>query len=58
MDEGVIRVLEANIKKYLRSYVENTRGGNEKVKTLPAKLQKVGRQAEGEALQAYLQSMG
>jgi U3 small nucleolar RNA-associated protein 6 len=58
MDEGVIRVLEANIKKYLRSYVENTRGGNEKVKTLPAKLQKVGKQTEGEALQAYLQSMG
>ena len=58
MDEGVVRVLEASIKKYLRSYVENTRGGNEKVKTLPAKLQKVGKQAEGEALQAYLQSMG
>lgn len=58
MDEGVVRVLEASIKKYLRSYVESTRGGSEKVKTLPAKLQKVGKQAEGEALQAYLQSMG
>lgn len=58
MDEGVVRVLEASIKKYLRSYVENTRGGNEKVSTLPAKLQKVGKQAEGEALQGYLQSMG
>jgi hypothetical protein len=58
MDEGVVRVLEASIKKYLRSYIENTRGGNEKVQTLPAKLQKAGKQAEGEALQAYLQSMG
>lgn len=58
MDEGVVRVLEASIKKYLRLYVENTRGGNEKVKTLPAKLQKAGRQSEGEALQTYLQTMG
>jgi U3 small nucleolar RNA-associated protein 6 len=58
MDEGVVRVLEASIKKYIRSYIENTRGGNEKVQTLPAKLQKAGQQAEGEALQAYLESMG
>jgi len=58
IDEGVVRVLEASIKKYIRSYIENTRGGNEKVQTLPAKLQKVGQQAEGEALQAYLESMG
>jgi U3 small nucleolar RNA-associated protein 6 len=58
MDEGVVRVLEASIKKHIRSYIENTRGGNEKVQTLPAKLQKAGQQAEGEALQAYLESMG
>jgi U3 small nucleolar RNA-associated protein 6 len=58
MDEGVVRVLEASIKKYLRSYVESQRGGSEKVKTLPAKLQKAGKQAEGEALAEYLQSMG
>jgi U3 small nucleolar RNA-associated protein 6 len=58
MDEGVVRVLEASIKKYLRSYVESQRGGSEKVKTLPAKLQKAGKQAEGEALSEYMQSMG
>ncbi|KAM0710411.1 hypothetical protein Q7P35_002773 [Cladosporium inversicolor] len=58
MDEGITRVLEASIKKYVRSYIENTRGGNEKVQTLPAKLQKAGKQAEGEALQAYLENMG
>ena len=57
MDEGVVRVLEASIKKYLRSYVENTRGGMDKVKTLPSKLQNAGKQSEGEALQTYLQSM-
>lgn len=58
MDEGVVRVLEASTKKYLRSYVESTRGGAEKVKTLPGRLQNVGKQAEGEALQTFLQSMG
>jgi U3 small nucleolar RNA-associated protein 6 len=58
MDEGVVRVLEASIKKYLRLYVENTRGGMDKVKTLPSKLQNAGRKSEGEALQTYLQSMG
>jgi U3 small nucleolar RNA-associated protein 6 len=58
MDEGVVRVLEASIKKYLRSYVESQRGGSEKVKTLPAKLQKAGKQAEGETLSEYMQSMG
>jgi U3 small nucleolar RNA-associated protein 6 len=57
MDEGIVRVLEASIKKYLRSYMENTRGGSEKVRTLPAKLQKVGKQAEGEALKGYVQSL-
>ena len=58
MDEGVVRVIDASIKKYLRLYVENTRGGMDKVKTLPSKLQNVGKQSEGEALQTYLQSMG
>jgi hypothetical protein len=38
--------------------VESQRGGSEKVKTLPAKLQKAGKQAEGEALSEYMQSMG
>jgi U3 small nucleolar RNA-associated protein 6 len=58
MDEGVVRVLEASIKKYLRLYVENTRGGMDKVKTLPGKLLNAGKKSEGEALQTYLQSMG
>jgi hypothetical protein len=39
-------------------YVENTRGGMDKVKTLPSKLQNAGKKSEGEALQTYLQSMG
>ena len=58
MDDNVITVLEASIKKYLRLYVENTRGGMDKVKTLPSKLHNAGRQGEGETLQTYLQSMG
>jgi U3 small nucleolar RNA-associated protein 6 len=58
MDEGIVRVLEASIKKYLRLYVENTRGGMDKVKTLPGKLQNAGKKSDGEALQTYLQSMG
>lgn len=58
MDKGVARVLEASIKRYLRVYVENTRGGSDKVQTLPGKLQHKGKQAEGDALKSYTQSMG
>lgn len=58
LDEGIVRVLEASIKRYLRVFVENTRGGSEKVKTLPGKLRNVSKEAEAEALQNYVQSMG
>lgn len=58
LDEGIVRVLEASIKRHLRVFVENTRGGSERVKTLPGKLRNVSKEAEAEALQNYVQSMG